>query len=195
MDVAFVLGNGISRRGLPLHDMSQHGHIYGCNALFRDYSPHVLVATDKPIALHIESTGYPANNKFYTRKPTPGSGALEIPKTYYGFSSGPVATALAALDLYPRIYMLGFDLGPTEGNKFNNLYASTEFYKESGAVPTYTGNWVKQIKQICKDFPSSRFIRVCGPTTARLPDLDGIKNMEHLPLNRFIERLNKQKDF
>lgn len=91
--------------------------------------------------------------------------------------------------------MIGFDLGPTENNKFNNLYASTEFYKENSAVPTYTGNWVKQIKQICKDFPLTRFIRVCGATTARLTDLDGIKNMEHLPLNRFIERLNKQKDF
>lgn len=195
MDVAFVLGNGISRRGLPLHDMSQHGHIYGCNALFRDFAPHVLVATDKPIALHIESTGYPANNKFYTRRPTAGSGALEIPKPYYGFSSGPVATALAALDLYPRIYMVGFDLGPTDNNKFNNLYASTEFYKDLSSVPTYTGNWVKQIKQICKDFPSTKFIRVCGSTTARLQELDSIKNLEHLPLNRFIERLNKQKDF
>ena len=195
MDVAFVLGNGISRRGLPLNDMSKHGNIYGCNALFRDFTPHVLVATDKPIALHIESTGYPTTNKFYTRRPTEGSGALEIPKPYYGFSSGPVATALAALERYPRIYMIGFDLGPTEDKKFNNLYASTEFYKESSAVPTYTGNWVKQIKQICKDFSTAKFIRVYGATTTRLPDLDSIKNMEHLPLNRFIERLNKQKDF
>ena len=95
MDVAFVLGNGISRRGLPLNDMSKHGHIYGCNALFRDYIPHVLVATDKPIALHIEETGYPKTNKFYTRRPTKDSGALEIPRPYYGFSSGPVAVALA----------------------------------------------------------------------------------------------------
>lgn len=195
MDVAFVLGNGVSRRGLPLNDMSKHGHIYGCNALYRDFTPHVLVATDKPIAMHIEETGYPKTNKFYTRRPTNDSGALEIPKPYYGFSSGPVAVALAAMERYPRIYMLGFDLGPTENKKFNNLYASTEFYKVEGSVPTYTGNWLKQIQQICKDFPAIKFVRVCGSTTARLPELDGIKNMEHLPLIRFIERLNKQKDF
>ena len=195
MDVAFVLGNGISRRGLPLNDMSKHGHIYGCNALFRDYIPHVLVATDKPIALHIEETGYPKTNKFYTRRPTKDSGALEIPRPYYGFSSGPVAVALAAMERYPRIYMAGFDIGPTENKKFNNLYASTEFYKVEGSSPTYTGNWLKQIQQICKEFPNTKFIRICGPTTARLPELDGIKNMEHLPLARFIERLNKQKDF
>jgi hypothetical protein len=195
MDVAFVLGNGISRQGLPLQEISKHGHIYGCNALFRDFVPHVLVATDKPIALHIESTGYPTTNKFYTRRPTDGKGGLEIPKSYYGFSSGPVATALAALERYPRIYMIGFDLGPTDDKKFNNLYASTEFYKDSGSVPTYTGNWAKQIRQICKDFPSTRFIRVYGKTTARIQELELIKNMQHLQLDQFIEQLNKQKDF
>ena len=194
MDVAFVLGNGISRRGLPLNDMSKHGDIYGCNALFRDYTPKVLVATDKPIALHIEETGYSKTNKFYTRRPTDGSGALTIPKPYYGFSSGPVAVALAALERYPRIYMIGFDMGPDQNQTFNNLYAGTEFYKATGSHPTYTGNWVKQIMQICREFPTTKFIRICGPTTARLSELDGIKNMEHRPLQRFIEQLNKQED-
>ena len=194
MDVAFVLGNGISRRGLPLDDMSKRGHIYGCNALFRDYAPKVLVATDKPIALHIEETGYPKNNTFYTRRPTDGSGALLIPKPYFGFSSGPVAVALAATERYPRIYMIGFDLGPDQNQTFNNLYAGTEFYKDTGSHPTYTGNWVKQIQQICREFSTTKFIRICGPTTARLPELDGIRNMEHRPLQRFIEQLNNQED-
>jgi hypothetical protein len=91
--------------------------------------------------------------------------------------------------------MIGFDLGPTDDKKFNNLYASTEFYKDSSAVPTYTGNWVKQITQICKDFSKTKFIRVCGSTTSRIQELDSIRNMQHLPLDQFIERLNKLKDF
>lgn len=195
MNIAFVLGNGISRQGLPLNDINKHGHIYGCNALFRDYTPDVLVATDKPIALHIEETGYALKNKFYTRRPTVGRGALAIPKPYYGFSSGPVAVALAALQHYTKIYMIGFDLGPTQNQQFNNLYANSEFYKPSGSHPTYTGNWVRQIKQICKEFPTTKFVRVCGATTARLQELDSIDNLSHLPLERFIKRLNKQEDF
>jgi len=91
--------------------------------------------------------------------------------------------------------MIGFDLGPTADKKFNNLYANTEFYRTSEASPTYTGNWVKQIQQICKEFQNTRFVRVVGNTTARLAELDAIRNMEHLPMDRFIERLNKQKDF
>jgi hypothetical protein len=195
MNIAFVLGNGLSRRGLPLNDIQQHGPIYGCNGLHRDFIPDVLVATDKPIALHIESIEYPKTNKFYTRRPTEGLGSLPIPKPYFGFSSGPVATALAATDNHEKIYLIGFDMGPTESKKFNNLYAGTDFYKPQDSGPTFTGNWVKQIQQICREFPGTKFIRVCGPTTARLPELDGIKNMEHLPLERFIDQLNKQKDF
>ena len=172
MGPAFVLGNGVSRQGLPLHDIKQNGPIYGCNALYRDFTPDVLVATDKPIALEIESTGYPIKNKFYTRRPTQGLGALDIPRPYFGFSSGPVATALAATDKHRKIYMIGFDIGPTTDKKFNNLYAGTEFYKTPGSEPTYTGNWVKQIQQICGTFTQTKFIRVCGTTTARLTELE-----------------------
>ena len=195
MSIAFVLGNGISRQGLPLNDIKTHGPIYGCNALYRDFVPDVLVSTDKPIALHIESQGYPLTNKFYTRRPTPGLGGFTIPKPYFGFSSGPVATALAALDNHRKIYMIGFDMGPTPDKKFNNLYAGSEFYKAPDSGPTYTGNWVKQVQQICRDFEDATFVRVCGKTTARISELDNISNLVHLPLNDFVDQLNKQKDF
>ena len=194
MSTAFVLGNGQSRNGLPLNDLQKYGPVYGCNALVRDFIPDVLVATDRPIAMHIEQTGYALKNKFYTRRPGTDTGALIIPKPYFGYSSGPVAVALAATDQYKKIYMLGFDMGPAENNKFNNLYAGTEFYKEPGSSPTYTGNWVKQIQQICREFSQTKFVRVCGKTTARLTELDSIRNMEHLSLERFVERINNVKD-
>jgi len=195
MSIAFVLGNGISRQGIPLDTLKTVGSIYGCNALFRDFTPDVLVATDKPIAMHIEETGYSKTNKFYTRKPTPGLGALELPEPYYAFSSGPAAVALAAQDKHRRIYLLGFDMGPTSDQKFNNIYANTEFYKAHGSVPTYTGNWVRQVKKICEEFPATTFVRVCGETTSRVQELDSINNLEHLPLERFQKRLNNEEDF
>lgn len=190
MNTAFVIGNGISRNGVALDNLKKQGPVYGCNALYRDFTPDVLVATDKPIATHIESIGYPLNNKFYTRRPAPDSGALTVPKVYYGFSSGPIAVALAAQEKFRKIYLLGFDMGPTSDNTFNNLYADSEFYKTTGSYPTYTGNWIKQIQKICNDFPETKFVRVVGKTTARMTELDGIKNMVHLPLEQFIEQLN-----
>lgn len=194
MSVAFVLGNGVSRSGLPLEHIRTLGKVYGCNALYREFVPDVLVATDRPIATLIQETGYSAKHKFYTRKPINGLGALQVPREYYGFSSGPNAVGIAAKNQHTKIYMLGFDMGPNVNNQFNNVYAGTEFYKPVDARPTYTGNWVKQLTTITADFPNIQFVRVCGNTTARLPELDKIKNLTHEDLSTFVMRINNQKD-
>ena len=194
MTIAFVLGNGVSRRAANLELLRSRGRIYGCNALHRDFEPDVLVATDRPIAEHIQALGYAMDHKFYTRKPVPGRGGYRIPEPYYTFSSGPAAVGIALDDGMRRIYLLGFDMGPGSDNMFNNVYASTEFYKKSGSVPTYTGNWTRQVAKLAQQSPSVDFVRVCGPTTARLTDLDGITNLQHLQMSEFLDRINNQKD-
>lgn len=194
MSRAFVLGNGVSRLAVDLNHLKTLGPIYGCNALYREFVPDVLVSTDKPISERIQTEGYPLRNKFYTRRPFPGQGALDIPQEYFGFSSGPIATALAALDKHLAIYILGFDMGPAENGKFNNVYADTEFYKKSSSNPTYSGNWVRQITTVTKNFPKISFYRIVGATTANIPDLTGIKNLAHMPMEVFLNRINNTKD-
>ena len=144
MTIAFVLGNGISRKGLGLNGLRPYGKIYGCNSLYTEFEPNVLVATDKPISARIQDLGYATDHVFYTRKPVTGSGALTIPKQYYGFSSGPAAAGIAAIDQNQQIYLIGFDCGPTPDQFFNNIYAGTEFYKPPTSLPTFTGNWMKR---------------------------------------------------
>jgi hypothetical protein len=194
MTQAFVLGNGVSRKTVDLTQLKQLGKIYGCNALYREFTPDVLVATDRPISEQIQASGYAQTNRFHTRRPVEGSGALDLLAEYYGYSSGPNAVGLAALDGNRCIYLLGFDMGPTENNQFNNVYADTEFYKTSAHPPTFTGNWVKQIVQIAKDFPQTQFIRVYGPTTAKIDKFNTVRNMEHQDLATFLTRINNQKD-
>tara|TARA_R110000868_G_scaffold208_1_gene2015 strand:+ start:930 stop:1517 length:588 start_codon:yes stop_codon:yes gene_type:complete len=190
MTRAFVCGNGISRQAVDLNQLRSLGKIYGCNGLYRDFEPDCLVATDKPIAETIQNSGYSAAHRFHTRKPIPGLGALPVPRKYHSNSSGPIATALAALDGCKTIYMLGFDMGPTANQKFNNVYAGTDFYKRPDAAPTYTGNWVKQLCAISQDFPQTNFIRVCGPTTADIRELKLFNNLVHIPVQMFIDRVN-----
>lgn len=193
MTTAFVLGNGVSRQLVDLKLLRPHGKIYGCNALYRDFVPDALIATDRPIAAEIQNSGYAVKNKFYTRKPIENLGALRVPQEYYGYSSGPLATGIAALDQHHAIYMIGFDMGPVN-NKFNNVYADTEFYRKSDATPVFTGNWTKQIRKICEDFPRTQFVRVQAKTTADIAEFATIKNLTHLPMHTFLDRINNQKD-
>lgn len=193
MTIAFVLGNGVSRQSVDLELLRPLGKIYGCNALYRDFVPDVLVATDKPISTEIQNSGYALKNKFYTRKPLENLGALKVPQEYYGYSSGPIATGICAIDQHRLIYMIGFDMGPVN-NRFNNVYADTDFYRKSNATPVYTGNWTKQIRKIAEDFPKTQFVRVQGKTTADIAEFVNIKNLKHLPMITFLDRINNQKD-
>lgn len=194
MKTAFVLGNGVSRLAVDPVVLKTIGHVYGCNALYRDFAADVLVATDRPIATEIQQSGYSKTNVFYTRRPMEDTGARRVPEPYFGYSSGPIATAIAAQDGHRRIYLVGFDMGPKDNNQFNNIYAGTEFYKSPTALPTFTGNWIKQLIKIMGDFPQTKFYRICGSTTATITELQGVNNLEHLALNTFLDRINNKKD-
>jgi hypothetical protein len=98
--------------------------------------------------------------------------------------------SLAAQDNHALIYLVGFDMGPTADNRFNNIYAGTEFYKATGANPTFTGNWIKQITRILEDYPRTQFVRLCGATTARIAELDKIANLKHQDIAKFLHRIN-----
>lgn len=189
MSTAFVLGNGRSRLSIDLESLRRHGKIYGCNGLYREFTPDVLVATDRPIARAIEESGYPLKHNFYTRRPNLELGSMSLKRPYQGYSSGPNAIAIACYDNAVTIYMIGFDFGsPTP--LLNNVYADTEFYRSSHDKATYAGNWVKQLTQICKDFPQTKFIRVMGKESTHIPEFSVIPNLVHQQIYDFQNLLN-----
>lgn len=194
MTIAFVLGNGVSRLVVDLLQLQSRGFVYGCNALYREFTPHVLVSTDPPISTEIQNSGYSAANAHFTRKPLPESGAKRIPPKYFGHSSGPAAAGIATDDRHRKIYLIGFDLGPKQNGMFNNVYADTNFYKKSTATPTYTGNWVRQLCSIMLDNPRTTYTRIMGQTTAVIPEFASIENHRSMDMVDFLDRINTGKD-
>jgi len=91
------------------------------------------------------------------------------------------------------VYLIGFDMGPAN-NHFNNVYANTEFYKKSSAVPTFTGNWVTQIKTVMRDHTGILFVRIMGHTTAAVADLDRVTNLKTMTMSEFLNRINNTKE-
>jgi len=191
---AFVLGNGVSRADIDVNALQVAGSVYGCNALYRTHAVTALVATDRPIAEEIQRSGYAQRHRFYTRRPLPDSGAQRVPEQYFGYSSGPIATALAAQDGHPEIYLLGFDMGPGQDGRFNNMYADTQFYKKLGSQPTYTGNWIRQMMRVIRDHSNQIFVRVHGPTTQEIPEFERLLNCRRDTLDEFRLALNTPKE-
>lgn len=192
MSIAFVLGNGRSRQVISIKQLQENGPVYACNAVYREFTPDCLIATDPGISRAIQDSGYAKNNRFHTRRPLPESGAKSLPKKYKGYSSGPNAVAQACIDGYHTIYMLGFDLGSTDG-QFNNVFADTEFYKKITDPPTFSGNWIKQIKLIAEEYHTRRFIRVEGPESSFVPGFRDVANIQSMPIERFQEKINTLK--
>jgi len=185
---AFVLGNGKSRMLFEPEKLAIHGWVYGCNALYRTFTPKVLVATDRPISNEIMDSGYPAKHEFWTRRPREGINAHKIERPYYGMSSGPVAISRAAIRGHETIYFLGFDLGsPTEF--FNNIYADTEHYKSSKDKATYAGNWINQIKEVATNFEKTNFVRVVGPESSKVEF--GRKNIDLMSTKDLKRKLKR----
>jgi hypothetical protein len=192
---AFVLGNGVSRASIDVDHLMRLGPVYGCNALYRTHAPTALVATDRPIAEEIQNSGYSLRHRFYTRRPRPMTGAQAVPRPYFGFSSGPIALALAAAEnANSRVYLLGFDLGPTLSGRFNNVFADTQHYKKSEAAPTFTGNWIRQMITVMRDHPDCQFRRVHSATTAQITEFESVRNLERVEMLEFLRRINTPKD-
>jgi hypothetical protein len=189
MQPAFCLGNGKSRLDIDLNQLKEKGPIYGCNALYREFTPTCLIATDPGIAKAIQESGYAEQNRFHTRRPIAGLGARTLHKDYKGFSSGPNAVSQSLIDGYQTIYMLGFDLGTTDGI-FNNVYADTKFYKSIADPPTFAGNWIRQIRQLTEDFSQCQFFRVQGPESAHVTGFAEIHNLRCISIEQFRQQVN-----
>ena len=83
----FCIGNGESRQSIDLLKLRPHGKIYGCNALYRDFTPDVLTAVDHGIMHEIYHSGYCDNNETWLRdwQPIPG---ITFNATIYGGVAG-----------------------------------------------------------------------------------------------------------
>lgn len=188
---AFVLGNGKSRLQVNLHDLKEHGKIYGCNALYRDFTPDVLVSTDRPMATEIENSGYADKHEFWTRHPNPHEFSNKI-DINFGYSSGPIAVSLAARNEHKPIYLLGFDLIGNAG-QINNVYAGTSNYRPVNDKETYWGNWLNQLFVIMKDqFPRSKFIRCVDQGGFKPPEWKQLANYSEITYEELLHNINNK---
>lgn len=231
MSSIFVIGNGESRNNV---DLSSLPRTYGCNALYRDFTPDVLVCVDNAMVQEIYSSGYCKDNNTWMRvwDPLPGemSEIMRVQcqgapikesergdrnqfvlhgdehriyitwvddedkvkvienKEIEKWCSGTTAVRLACEENPEIIYMIGFDLGSTNGT-VNNVYKNTACYVKDG-TPEHVAHsvvqWMPQHKKNFVDFPNIefRFVHPDLRVRERLEDgvgiLDNVVYMESL---------------
>ena len=191
MKTAFVVGNGTSRNPINVKNLLELGTVYGCNAIYRELTPHHLIAVDTKMVREIVATGYHLKNPVWTN-PNAYSKSVEkicIFNPSLGWSSGPSALNLATEHGFKTIYILGFDykgLG-TNGEYVNNIYAGTPNYKKIDDRATYFGNWSRQTATIIQKNPEVKYVRVIKDKDSFIPDsLRIFPNLQHITVENFI---------
>lgn len=179
-----VIGNGISRSHLNIHDLGSQYSTVGCNALARSFHPSILVTADPPMTAEIHSLN-PSYNGLHVFKTKPNQawtvqykGKLEKSLDLPGWASGGAALYSACYYFSPReVVVVGFDLDWTATGKFNNIYAGTSNYKDVNTQCVGANNFIKQFRVVAGRFPHISFVRMIPETSAINESLMKISNI------------------
>ena len=190
--IAFVLGNGTSRKDINHHNLKRYGTVYGCNALFREFAPDHLVCVDTKMVTEINDAQYQHKHNVWSNRNklterTPGIKIIEPNK---GWSSGPTALMIASQHGHKVIYIMGFDyvgIGEQQ-EKVNNIYAGTKNYKGVNDRATYYGNWQRQTMMCINQFPKTKYYRILKSMNDFIPDhLKDLTNLSHITVDDFAK--------
>jgi|TARA_B110000285_G_scaffold71357_1_gene82246 hypothetical protein len=186
-DIAFVLGNGLSRRSIQCEKLVNVGTVYGCNAQYREFDPHYIVAVDVKMVNEMIEAGYHNKGTVWTN-PNKGiktNHGVNFFSPHKGWSSGPTALWFAASNGHKKIYIAGFDYQGVKG-KFNNVYADTFNYKKTTDSATFFGNWLSQTEKVIQEFTHTTFYRIIDDG-AFIPDKLGPQytNLKHISITDF----------
>jgi len=189
MSVAFVLGNGLSRKPIPFDPLKKIGKVYACNAVYRQNTPDYLVAVDAKMINEICDAGAQLRMPVWTN---PNHAYKKFKRLNYfepslGWSSGPTALWLACSHNHQMIYLLGFDFLGTKQGKLNNIYGDTPNYKKNSDTATYHGNWNRQTAIILQKNGLKKFCRVVPDSGHSFPaeDLKKYTNYSEMTVSAF----------
>jgi len=169
---AVVIGNGPNRLGFDLNNLkkpqgllgSKTVQTYGCNALYRDFTPDFLVAVgNNGIIPEIANNSFVVNNIVYTNS----IHLLEHPNKFYLIpmdpyaDSGTTAAYIAAFDGHKQIYLIGFDGQEVEVEGYNhNIYADTNGYDATLDFEIDENKWIDNRRQLFDVYDDVDFVWV-----------------------------------
>lgn len=159
--IANIVGNGISRKNLDLHSLTE---VWGCNALYRDFTPYALVVVDRNMQQEVVNAGYHENNLCYFGAQRRGD-VIEHPNVirFEQNITSPNNAGVSALYFaiksrkYTEYYLFGFDLE----TKQSNIYAGTSNYKDHKRNPPKLRRGIPE--KIAEFSKRHKIIRVIDP--------------------------------
>ena len=176
---ALIIGNGPTRLGINLDLIKNHKagirgtsrlQTYGCNALYRDFTPDFLVATGDTIVQEIADSDYCTEHIVYAN----AWAIAGYPQKFYlipqdpAWDAGALATYLACFDGHKKIFLLGFDGNEPHGRDWN-VYHDTSCYLPNTSTISEEF-WSTTMIRVFNTYPDVDFVRVMPTQNYRMPE-------------------------
>lgn len=157
--VAFIIGNGPSRSDFDLTTLKGQGTIYGCNALYRTFTPDYLVAIDAPIIEEIESSSFPTDRFIVPSYEEQFEDPDYNKYTRYRSNAGVNAMLEAIKAGHDVLYCLGFDFMMRSPKlALGNIFDGSNAYgPETRSRYIDNVNRVKYMQFIASKYPKVKF--------------------------------------
>jgi hypothetical protein len=190
---AHIIGNGPSRKKFDLRllhgqtageeGIRSVGQSYGCNLLYRDFTPTFLFAFDKAVVADIAKTDYGVDNIVYSS----AKNIMKYPNQFhlypyhYNAMVGNLACHLACADGHERVFLLGFDWY-ADGTE--NIYYDT--HQRYTAIPEENVEGVNNkltytLDRLVAMYPEVMFYRVADTDAGAYPEaFDWHSNWEQI---------------
>jgi hypothetical protein len=198
---AVAIGNGESRLEFDLKHLASHkGGIlgenrlqtYGCNALYRDFTPDFLVAVGpdtggpKDIIEEIANSGYADNHIVYSNT----FGVVRYPGKFYlvpqnvHYDSGALAAYLACFDGHKKVFLMGYD-NYVHDQASSSIYTGTNCYPDK---ETFNGAYFElSMTMVMKTYPSVEFVRIVPTVQSFCPETwQSLLNYRQISFRDFI---------
>ena len=193
----FCIGNGKSRSNVDLDKLKKLGKVYGCNALYRDFTPDKLITNDSWMLKELFEAEYTKDNPTYIVERKIEHYFPRDHKVYY-FEDimdviFPIQSGLCAIRLayhfHPQeqIYMIGFDIF---GNR-DNIYDGTLNYNGGANFITPGYPDAEEAWKVQEDTRRGQFFllkeQLCpGIRLTRVSDDNrGIENIDNITYEQF----------
>jgi len=154
---AFIIGNGLSRKDFNLNRLVGQGCTFGCNALYRDFTPDYLVAIDDKIIEEITQSDYPMNRFIVPPNEEQYEPAEHNPNRPRS-NAGMNACFEAIKKDFKTLYLFGFDFILEDQISVKNIYDGSDCYgPETRANYTDNHNRAKYFEYMAKKNPNVNF--------------------------------------
>ena len=191
MSISFIIGNGKSRDGFDLEQLRKYGSIYGCNALYRDFTPDYLVAIDEAIIKEITHSDFDMECFVVPPEEEQYEHPQFNPFTRLRSNAGMNAMIESLRAGNRELICLGFDFIIQNELATDNMYAGTECYGKE--THTSLADGVRRAKYL--DWFAGKHPHVVFRMI--LPRIDNItvhrfssKNMRGMFLDELMSYLN-----